>query len=36
MPLFYIRGENVVLMTDFSLEEEDKEVEKIEGYNHRE
>jgi hypothetical protein len=36
MPLFHIRSENVVLMTDFSLEEEDEEVEKIEGYNHRE
>ena len=36
MPLFHIRGENVVPMTDFSLEEEDEEVEKIEGCNHRE
>ena len=33
MPLLYIRCKNVILITDLLLEKEDKEVEKIEGYN---
>ena len=36
MPLLYIRCKNIILITDLSLEKEDKEVEKIEGYNNRE